>query len=291
MWTLGSPHDSGDMTTHATTQPEMIDTPTTGTSSLRRAGGIAALVKAATYIVGFGVMGAYLAPRGLLDAQGDPSASLSFLLDNQAAMYSWYLVLYLVGGIALVSLVLGVHDVLRRKAPTLSLTAGVFGTIWAGLLLASGLISLVGQQAVVELATSDIVMAESTWSSVSVIQDALGGGIEIVARFGSSWWASRGSAPAFSVAGCALWASQPASSAHGPCFRRWPTPQLGCSGSPSSSGSCGPEWSSCADNGADHSSKGPGRDTGRAPSARAEPVGARPRAAVGGAATSPLVAQ
>ena len=35
-----------------------------------------------------------------------------------------------------------------------------------------------------ELATSDIVMAESTWSSVSVIQDALGGGIEIV---GAVW--------------------------------------------------------------------------------------------------------
>lgn len=184
MWSIGSPHNSGDMTTHATTQPEIIHTRTAGTSSLRRAGGIAALVKAATYIVGFGVMGAYLAPRGLADAQGDPGASLSFLLDNQAAMYSWYLVLYLVGGIALVSLVLGVHDALRRKAPTLSLTAGVFGTIWAGLLLASGLISLVGQRAVVELATSDTVMAESTWSSVSVIQDALGGGIEIV---GAVW--------------------------------------------------------------------------------------------------------
>ena len=95
-----------NMTTHATTQPEMIDTPTTGTSSVATRWGIAALVKAATYIVGFGVMGA---PRTswFVGCAGDPSASLSFLLDNQAAMCSWYLVLYLVGGIALVSLVLG----------------------------------------------------------------------------------------------------------------------------------------------------------------------------------------
>ena len=106
MWTLGSPHDSGDMTTR--NNPTRNDRHTDHWDELLATRwGIAALVKAATYIVGFGVMGAYLAPRGLLDAQGDPGASLSFLLDNQAAMYSWYLVLCLVGGIALVSLVLG----------------------------------------------------------------------------------------------------------------------------------------------------------------------------------------
>ena len=150
------------------------------------------------------------------------------------------------------------HDVLRRKAPTLSLTAGVFGTIWAGLLLASGLISLVGQQAVVELATSDIVMAESAWSSVSVIQDALGGGIGSWARFGSSWWASRGSAPAFSVAGCARSTGHPpASSAHGPWLPAVADAATGMFGIAFIVwfvwAGRGPP---CADNGADHSSKG-----------------------------------
>ncbi|SNS38603.1 protein of unknown function [Geodermatophilus pulveris] len=141
-------------------------------------------MKAATYVVGFGVLGAYLAPAGFLEAQGDPARSLAFLLDHQAAMYTWHLVLYLVGGAALVSLVIGVHDRLRRAAHGLSQTAAAVGLLWAGLLSASGLIALAGQGAVIELAAADPVTAVSTWSSVSVVQDALGGGIEIV---GAAW--------------------------------------------------------------------------------------------------------
>lgn len=151
---------------------------------LQRAGGVAALVKAATYLVGFGVLGAYLVPRGFLDAQDDPAAALAFLLENQAAMYAWYLVLYLVGGAALVSLVLALHDRLRRSAPALSQTASVFGHIWAALLLASGLISLVGQRTVVDLAAADAAAAAAVWASVSVVQAALGGGLEVV---GATW--------------------------------------------------------------------------------------------------------
>lgn len=108
---------------------------------------------------------------------------MQFLLENQIAMYSWYLVLYLVGGVALVSLVLGVKERLR-EAPALARTAEVFGHIWASLLLASGMIHLVGQQAVVALAGDDPGTAAVTWASVSIVQDALGGGIEIV---GALW--------------------------------------------------------------------------------------------------------
>lgn len=167
-----------------TTAPPPPATPLDDLGSQQRAGGIAALVKAATYLVGFVVMAAYLGPRGLTDAQGDPAASLAFLLDNQTAMYSWYLVLYIVGGFALVSLVLGVHARLKTTTGTLMQTATVTGITWAALLLASGLVALVGQQAVIELAATEPTLAASTWSSVSVVQDALGGGIEIV---GAVW--------------------------------------------------------------------------------------------------------
>ncbi|MFC5381247.1 hypothetical protein [Aquipuribacter nitratireducens] len=169
------------MTTTTVTRPP--STPSDASAALERGAGVAALVKAATYLVGFGVMGAYLAPRGLLDVQGDPAASLQFLLDNQGVMYGWYLVLYLVGGIALVSLVLGVRRRLRG-APALARTAEVFGHIWAGLLLASGMVHLVGQQAVVALAADDRATAATVWASTGVVQDALGGGIEVV---GAVW--------------------------------------------------------------------------------------------------------
>lgn len=172
------------MTTTASSPPPTTPAVAPGTDGLQRAGGIAGFVTAATYVVGLGLIGVYLAPRGFLDVQGSPKESLAFLLDHQVTLYSWDLILYLVGGIALVSLVLGVHSRLRTGAAALSQTASVVGHLWAGLLLASGLIALVGQRAVVELAATDSVMAASTWSSVSVVQSALGGGIEIV---GAIW--------------------------------------------------------------------------------------------------------
>jgi hypothetical protein len=151
---------------------------------LQRAGGWASLVEATTYVIGFGVAAAYLMPAGFTDAQGDPAESLAFLLDHQVMLYAWYLVLYLVAGVALVVLALGVHDRLEEKSPALARTATAFGLIWAGLVLASGMIALVGQRAVVELAATDRAEAVSTWSAVSVVQDALGGGIEMV---GALW--------------------------------------------------------------------------------------------------------
>lgn len=147
-------------------------------------GGIASLVIAATYVVGFVAMGAYLVPAGFTDAASDPAASVDFLLEHATALFLWYALLYLAGGAALVVLVLGVHDRVGRAQPTLAKVATGFGLIWAGHLLASGMVAVLGQQAVVEIAGSDSESAESAWVTLSVVQDALGGGIELV---GAIW--------------------------------------------------------------------------------------------------------
>jgi hypothetical protein len=150
----------------------------------QRWGGLAALVIAATYVVGFLGMGVYLVPAGFTDAAADPAASLEFLLGHQISLYLWYLVLYLVGGAALVVLALGVHERVARSQPALAMVTTGFGLIWAGHLLASGMVALLGQQAVVQLAASRRDRAESTWVTLSAVQDALGGGIELV---GALW--------------------------------------------------------------------------------------------------------
>jgi hypothetical protein len=161
-----------------------VTTSTPRPRASQQAGGWASLVEAFTYVVGFGVAAAYLAPEGFIDAQDDPAESLAFLLDHQAVLYVWYLVLYLVAGAALVVLVLGIHDRLADRTPTLAQITTAFGLIWAGLVLAGGMVALVGQRAAVELAATDRAEAVSTWSAVGVVQDALGGGIEIV---GALW--------------------------------------------------------------------------------------------------------
>lgn len=82
--TLGSPRPVG--ATAPATVPTTTATAATG-HALARAAGWAALVKGLTYVVGFAVMGAYLAPRGFTDAQGDPAASLDVLVANADVMY------------------------------------------------------------------------------------------------------------------------------------------------------------------------------------------------------------
>ncbi|MCB0913110.1 MAG: hypothetical protein KDB60_15985, partial [Propionibacteriaceae bacterium] len=151
----------------------------------RRTTALAALIKAATYVVGFAAMGAYLVPRGFVAATVAPAESLGFLLANATVMYVWYLVLYVVGGLALVWLVIGIEARLREAgAGTGASASRAIGLAWAGLLLSSGLIALVGRAAVIRLALAESELAVSTWTAISVVQEALGGGIEIV---GAVW--------------------------------------------------------------------------------------------------------
>ena len=129
-------------------------------------------------------MGAYLVPAGFTDATSDPASSVAFLLDHQTSLYLWYLLLYLVGGAALVVLVLGIHDRVTRSQPALAKVTTSFGLVWAGHLLASGMVAMLGQRAVVELSADESELARGTWVTLSVVQDALGGGIELV---GAVW--------------------------------------------------------------------------------------------------------
>ncbi len=62
--------------------------------------------------------------------------------------------------------------------------ATTFAVIWSVLLLATGMISLVGQRAAVEFAADDRGAAVSLWSAVSAVHEGLGGGIELV---GAVW--------------------------------------------------------------------------------------------------------
>ncbi len=170
-------------TSSASTTAGSSPVPTPASPVLVRVGGIAAQVVAGTYVVGFVAMAAYLVPRGLTSPVDDPSGSLDFLLDHHAELAGWYLVLYLLGGAAMALVSLGVGARLS-PAPALARASTALGLIWSGMLVASGSIAVVGQQAAVELHAQHPDLALNTWVSTSVVQDALGGGIEVA---GALW--------------------------------------------------------------------------------------------------------
>lgn len=52
--------------------------------------------------------------------------------------------------------------------------------IWAGLVIASGMVASVGLEAVATLHAKDVAQAVTAWVAIAAIQDGLGGGVEIV---------------------------------------------------------------------------------------------------------------
>lgn len=144
----------------------------------KKMGGVAALIEATTFIIGFALMFTLLLPSGYLE--NDPVKSVAFLSDNLAIMYVWNLIIYIIFGIFLVILALAINERLKDGAPALSQTATVFGVIWAGLVIASGMVANVGFKIVVDLYGNDPGQAETLWMAIRSVEFGLGGGNEIV---------------------------------------------------------------------------------------------------------------
>ena len=145
-------------------------------NKLQKMGGVAALIEAFAYVVGFGL---YLT---LLDSSGYVGAvqKVAFLVEKQAIIYIGNLFIYVVFSVFLVVLALALCERLKAGSPAMVQTATAFGLIWAGLVIASGMIFNVGISTVVNLYGRDPAQAASTWLAISSVQEGLGGGNEIV---------------------------------------------------------------------------------------------------------------
>jgi hypothetical protein len=145
-----------------------------------RAGGIAALVLAASYIIGFVMWGAVLGEPAVDTLSG----KVAFVTDNLNALTVTTIFIYHIPGVALVLLVLGLRQHLDSTDSVLASWSAVLGFIWAGIVLASGMIYVVGAHAIADLATSEASNAATSWHTIAVVSDGLGGGSELV---GALW--------------------------------------------------------------------------------------------------------
>lgn len=143
--------------------------------NIQKMGGWGALVNSAAYLIG--IIIAFTIVQPVLDAE--PQEYVEFLVDNHTAMYIWHFILYILAGVFMVPMVLGVHD--RIKAGNLALTQITtgFGLIWAGLVIASGLLILTDMNLIIDLYDRDPVQAVATYETLASVEDALGGAIEL----------------------------------------------------------------------------------------------------------------
>jgi hypothetical protein len=149
-------------------------------NDLQKMGGISALINAAAYIVGLGLVIAFLAPY----LEAEPAQYVEVIVNNQTLMFVWHLLIYLVAGVCMVPMVLALNERLKEGSPALAQIATAFGIIWTVTVIGSGMIIINNMSVITELYAKDPFQATTVWMALSAIEDGLGGAIELP---GGTW--------------------------------------------------------------------------------------------------------
>lgn len=139
--------------------------------------GLCAIFLALLYIGAFIYFGAFWA----YPYSAEVSDQLEYLSNNHLLIGSVYFSIYTLFGVVLSVLVLGLYEKHSTlKTLYVSKLATLFGVLWVGLVIASGMIFVIGLGSVVDLAPTNIERASETWHIVILLTESLGGGNELV---------------------------------------------------------------------------------------------------------------
>ena len=139
-------------------------------NNLQKMGGIAALYMATAYMVGIVLFLFVLDYPNIVD----PAQKVALLVDKQALIYSTNLMLYVIFGVFLIVMVLALYE--RLKVGAMMQVATIIGIIWAGSLIASGMVSNAGIAPVIALYAKDPAQAALTWLEFETVANGLGNG-------------------------------------------------------------------------------------------------------------------
>jgi hypothetical protein len=140
--------------------------------TLQKFGAFAAFYLAAAYLIGiilFIVVLDYLSIT-------DPAQKVALNVDKQMVIFSTNLLMYVFFGLFLIILSLALYERLKRGAPAIMQVATAIGIIWAGSLMASGMVANAGLDAIVPLYAKDPAQAALTWQGIEAVSHGLGFG-------------------------------------------------------------------------------------------------------------------
>ena len=146
-------------------------------NNLQKLGGLSALSMAIIYVSAFIFFGAFWDSP---PSTADTVQKLAFLKENQVNLIIVNLIMYVVFGVLLAILVIALHERLKSNAKALSQTSSVFGLLWVGLVIASGMIANIGLGNVIGLSLKEPELARTVWLVVNTVVEGIGGGNEIV---------------------------------------------------------------------------------------------------------------
>ncbi len=140
--------------------------------TLRKFGAFSALYMAAAYLIGMAIFLAILEYPSITD----PAQKVRLLVEKQMIIFSTNLLMYVFFGVCLIFLTLTLHNRLKHGAPAIMQVATAIGLIWAGSLVASGMVSNAGIHPVIALYASDPAQAAMTWQGIEAVTGGLGNG-------------------------------------------------------------------------------------------------------------------
>lgn len=140
--------------------------------SLQRWGGLSALYLGLVNLIGMVIFFAVLDYPSITD----PAQKVALLADQKWVIFSTNLALYVFFGIMLIVLALALYERYRASAPALIGLAAVFGIVWAGSLIASGMVANAGIEPTLALYARDPAQAALTWQTFETVASGLGNG-------------------------------------------------------------------------------------------------------------------
>ncbi len=138
---------------------------------LQKMGGLAALYLAVAYLIGIVLFLFVLDYLNIIE----PAQKVALLVDKQMVIYVTNLLMYVIFGFFLVVLALPLYERLTAASPAIIRMATVIGIIWAGALIASGMVANAGIAPVVALYAKDPDQAASAWLAIESVANGLGG--------------------------------------------------------------------------------------------------------------------
>ena len=139
--------------------------------NLQKLGGFAALYLAVAYLTGIVLFLFVLNYPSIVE----PAQKVALVVDKQMVIYITNLFMYVIFGFFLVVLALALYERLKAASAAIIRTATAVGIIWAGALIASGMVANAGIAPVVALYGKDPTQAALTWLAIESVANGLGG--------------------------------------------------------------------------------------------------------------------
>ena len=127
--------------------------------NLQKAGGVSAILAAATYLFAMGLVVSLLKP--MADSSLGFQEYMAFIIANKLLVFIWHSSMYFISGVCLTVLVLALYERLKNSSPRLAKIASAFGFIWIAFVFLSGMIMNYGIESLITLYGRNQGQAES----------------------------------------------------------------------------------------------------------------------------------